>query len=217
MTSETIITDPSLLAVLEAADLARQQCDELLSLLAAHPRSKATDKLPSDVEAAVSTAQKTLHAHLAHVRNLNRKALHGVRATKAATADARHEVDTLHLQLQNLYYEERHLQGEIAACEAYDHPYQRLPLLPVDDFCAAFPDIANEVAGDEDALMVARIDHEHKERMALEEKRQGLLKRKQGLIAENKKRKEDLANLDKDLEKFIEAARPIEQTFQKEY
>jgi hypothetical protein len=31
-----------------------------------------------------------------------------------------------------------------------------------------------------------------------------LLKRKQALIAENKKRKDDLANLDKDLERFID-------------
>lgn len=53
-------------------------------------------------------------------------------------------------------------------------------------------------------MTVARIDHEHAERLALEEQRQGLLKKKQGLIADNKKRKEDLANLDKDLEKFID-------------
>ena len=42
--------------------------------------------------------------------------------------------------------------------------------------------------------------------MALEEQRQALLKKKQGLIADNKKRKDDLANLDKDLEKFIDVS-----------
>lgn len=52
--------------------------------------------------------------------------------------------------------------------------------------------------------MVARIDHERAEREALEQQRQELLKRKQKLIAENKRRKDDLANLDKDLEKFID-------------
>ena len=82
--------------------------------------------------------------------------------------------------------------------------------------------------------MIARIEHEHTERQALEEQRQCLLKKKQGLTAENKKRKEDLANLDKDLEKFIDvsvaglafgpgilmwaqAAKPIVKTFEKEY
>ena len=57
---------------------------------------------------------------------------------------------------------------------------------------------------DEKTLMFARINHEHSEREVLEQERQGLLKKKQGLIADNKKRKDDLASLDKDLETFID-------------
>lgn len=53
--------------------------------------------------------------------------------------------------------------------------------------------------------MIARIEDERAEREALEQQRQELLKRKQKLIADNKKRREDLANLDNDLEKFIDA------------
>jgi THO complex subunit 5 len=63
--------------------------------------------------------------------------------------------------------------------------------------------------------MIARIEDERAEREALEQQRQELLKRKQKLIAENKKRREDLANLDNDLEKFIDAAKPIQKTFEK--
>lgn len=51
---------------------------------------------------------------------------------------------------------------------------------------------------------MARIEHERGEREKLEQQRQELLKRKQKLIADNKKRKDDLANLDKDLERFID-------------
>lgn len=54
--------------------------------------------------------------------------------------------------------------------------------------------------------MVARIEHERAEREALEQQRLELQKRKQKLIAENKKRRDDLANLDKDLEKFIDVS-----------
>lgn len=54
--------------------------------------------------------------------------------------------------------------------------------------------------------MIARINHEHAEREKLEVARQELLKRKQGLIAENRKRKDDLASLDQDLEKFIDVS-----------
>ena len=82
--------------------------------------------------------------------------------------------------------------------------------------------------------MFARINHELAEREALEEQRQGLLKQKQTLMAENKKRKDDLASLDQDLEKFIDvsadfdialgtkayaiqAAKPIQKIFEKQY
>lgn len=94
------------------------------------------------------------------------------------------------------------------------HKYQQLQMLSAEDFLALFPDHADD---DEDELMNARIAHEHVERQSLEDQRQALLKKKQALIAENKKRKEDLANLDKDLEKFIDAAKPIQETFKKEY
>lgn len=64
--------------------------------------------------------QKLLHSYLAHLRGLNRNAVVKVRQTKQTTAEARQEIDRLHLKLQNLYYEERHLRGEIAACESYE-------------------------------------------------------------------------------------------------
>lgn len=89
----------------------------------------------------------------------------------------------------------------------HSHLYMKLPLIPVEQFLAEHPEHAD---ADENRLMVARIDHEHAGRVALEEQRQGLLRKRQGLIAENKKRKDDLANLDKDLEKFIDVScRPL--------
>ena len=95
----------------------------------------------------------------------------------------------------------------------HSHKYRSLPLISEDEFLARFPE-KQEL--DSHELMIARIKHEHEERELLEEQRQGLLKRKQALIAENSRKREDLANLDKDLEKFIEAADPIIKTFQKE-
>lgn len=83
------------------------------------------------------------------------------------------------------------------------HKYQQLPLIPVEEFLAQHPEHQDD---DENTLMVARIDHERAEREALEQQRQELLKRKQKLIADNKRRKDDLANLDNDLEKFIDVS-----------
>lgn len=94
--------------------------------------------------------------------------------------------------------------GELTkTCDS--HKYQQLPLISVDEFLQQHPEHA---ADDENALMVARINQEYAQREALEQARQGLLKKKQGLIADNKKRRDDLANLDRDLEKFIDVRKP---------
>ncbi|KAK4241799.1 Fms-interacting protein-domain-containing protein [Achaetomium macrosporum] len=212
MTIDTHITDPALASVLETSRAAREQAQTLVSLVERATAAHANGPLPADALTEISKQQKLLNSTLAQLRGLHRAAHFRARETKSLTAEARHEVDVLHLQLQNLYYEQRHLEGEIAACEGFEHTYQLLPLIPVDEFLAQHPEHAD---ADENALMVARINHERAEREALEQQRLELLKRKQKLIAENKKRRDDLANLDKDLERFIDAAKPIQKMFEK--
>ncbi|KAF7561141.1 hypothetical protein G7046_g3018 [Stylonectria norvegica] len=206
MAIDKIVTEPSLAAVLQISDQARDQANTLVNLV-----DRASDAPAStNAQAEIAKQQKLLFTNISHLRGLHRNACLSARETRAETAESRQEVDRLHLQLHNLFYEQRHLQGEIAACES--HKYQQLPLITVDEFLAQHPDNQND---DEHTLMVARIDHERAEREALEQQRQELLKRKQKLIADNKRRKEDLANLDKDLEKFIDAAKPIQALFEK--
>ncbi|CAN8099799.1 unnamed protein product [Discula destructiva] len=211
MTIDAIVTDPSLRAFLQTSQNARDQALGLADRLALSSASDAPS-LTLEQRVALSKDQKLLNTNISSLRGLHRAAYMGARDTKALTAEARQEVDVLHLQLQNLYYEQAHLQGEIVACESYDHEYKKLPLVPIDEFLAKHPALAG---ADENTLMTARIEDERAEREALEQQRQELLKRKQKLIAENKKRREDLANLDNDLEKFIDAAKPIQKTFEK--
>ncbi|KAI1911184.1 hypothetical protein LOZ53_005366 [Ophidiomyces ophidiicola] len=211
MAVEEIVTDSSLLPVLAASSKTVSECQNLLALL---DPTAITAPLPKETTLSISKQQKLVFSLLAQLRGLNRDAVFNVRSTKQATAEARQEVDRLHLHLQNLYYEQRHLSGEIAACESYDHSYMSLPLIPVEEFLKLYPE---HVDCDQNELMVARINHEHAEREKLEQARQELLKRKQALIAENKKRRDDLASLDADLERFIDAAKPIQKLFEKEY
>ncbi|KAL2144393.1 hypothetical protein VTI28DRAFT_9130 [Corynascus sepedonium] len=212
MTADAHITDPALASVIETSGAAREQAQALVDLIAQTIAAHPGGPIPADALAEISKQQKLLNTNLAHLRGLHRAAHFRARETKAKTAEARHEVDVLHLQLQNLYYEQRHLEGEIAACEGFDHTYRLLPLIPVEEFLAQHPE---HVDADENALMVARINHERAERETLEQQRLELQKRKQKLIAENKKRRDDLANLDRDLEKFIDAAKPIQKMFEK--
>lgn len=289
MAVNEIVTDPELVIVLAASRDARLQAFNLVDHIAA---AGPIDAVSSEALLETSKQQKRLITNLAQLRGLHRAANFAARNTKAQTSEARQEVDRLHLQLQNLYYEQRHLQGEIAACESFEsvptaplsppdrtpkdevqegvpvvpafvtsnavtltshaceenktidsaitltrspsttsldeirvsycysltdlaqelmeiqnsHPYQQLPLISEEEFLALKPEHASD---DENALMVARIEHERTEREALEAKRMELLKRKQKLIADNKRRKDDLSNLDKELEKFIDVSMPV--------
>ncbi|KZL87952.1 fms interacting, partial [Colletotrichum incanum] len=206
MAVNDLVSDKKLGAVLQTSGYAQDQALKLLQLLSDIARAEEASVTAEQLQATLSKEQKLLLTNISHLRGLHRSANFDARDTKAQTAEARHEVDRLHLQLQNLYYEQRHLEGEIEACESYDHTYQKLPLIPVDEFVALHPEHAND---DENAMMIARIGHERAEREALEQQRLELVGRKQKLIADNKKRKDDLANLDKDLEKFIDVCPPF--------
>lgn len=119
MSATSIITDPVLTSVLAAAHETRQQCNSILDFISSQNTSaSASASVYEDTQ--LLTAQKTLSTRLAILRGLNRKAILSVRNTKHETSEKRQEIDALHLQLQNLYYEQRHLRGEIRACEDYE-------------------------------------------------------------------------------------------------
>lgn len=116
MTVDKIVSDPSLAAVLQVSDQARDQAHDLLQLVA-----QAGARATPETQVEVAKQQKRLLTSISHLRGLQRNASFAARDTKTQTAERRQEVDRLHLQLQNLYYEQRHLQGEIIACESYEY------------------------------------------------------------------------------------------------
>ncbi|KAF8535671.1 Fms-interacting protein-domain-containing protein [Trichophaea hybrida] len=206
----TVIQDPALLHCLDVADRTRNLCHEIVSAL-----ENTTDGEPSEqVLIERSRKQKQLNALMIQLKGLHRSAVISSREAKEATSEARREVDRLHLQLQNLYYEQRHLRGEITACRDFPHKYTSLPLIPEKEFLEQHP---QHQETDRHNLMIARLNNEKVVREELEKQRKELLVRKQALTMENKKRKDDLASLDEQLKKFIESSRSIQTTFQKDY
>jgi THO complex subunit 5 len=116
MAAQAIVKEPTLAAVLQISNHARDQVSGLIDMLG---RPDGRESL-ADTQFRISKQQRQLLTNISHLRGLHRAAHLAARDTKAQTAEARQEVDRLHLQLQNLYYEQRHLQGEISACESYE-------------------------------------------------------------------------------------------------
>lgn len=166
-----------------------------------------------DSEAAGrSDAQKLLLDNLVFLRAANRGLWQESRNSKGRTADAKGELDRLNLELQGLFYEQRHLKNEIEICKETPTVYNTVPLIDEAAFLQDRPDARGMSYRD---LMEARLLHERDERVRLEDVRKGLLTRKSELIAENKKRKSDLESLEQQLTSFINSAENISAIFKK--
>lgn len=111
-----ILTNPALKECLEVAERTRALCHEILTLVESNG---GHDQLPEPVALEKARKQKQLNTLTAHLKNLHRNVILQAREAKEQTTEARREVDRLHLQLQNLYYEQRHLRGEVNACRDY--------------------------------------------------------------------------------------------------
>ena len=215
MTTEPPITDPLLLSVLEAATQARTQSLLILDLIDTYNTSSTppppTSTTTSSALLDLSKHQKALTALLTRTRRLDHSAILAARATKAETALARQEVDSLHLELQNLYYEQRHLRGEIAACEDFVHSYLEIEMVSLEEFLVGRGDL---VGGGEAEVTEARIRDEYARRVELEEKRLGLLRRKEELVRETGGKREELANLDRELERWVAGQEGVRKMFE---
>lgn len=114
-----IVHDPDLQTFLTCISTLRAKSLSLLDLQLAREPSSPTST-PTDSDIQISRQQAQLVAYASQLKIQHRLATLSVRETKQQTADARSEVDSLNLQLQNLVYEQGHLRGEIRGCEEYE-------------------------------------------------------------------------------------------------
>ncbi|KAK9354839.1 Fms-interacting protein-domain-containing protein [Lipomyces doorenjongii] len=196
-------------------------------------------------ESEFAGVAKALLAHSFHLRKMNRLYQVSSKDTKEYIAQKRIEVDRLQLELQNMYYRQRYLRKEIELCNDFPSSHTLIDFVPLEQFYEDNPDFRphggspkpngggspkEPTAADEDTamaedrnelrlnqhkLMLARLEDERTRRLKMEENRKELSQIRSSLVAENKKRKEDLESLDAQLQRFIESATPIQNVFQK--
>ena len=92
----------------------------------------------------------------------------------------------------------------------YSHKYMSLPLAPIEDFIAGHPEHKNSSEHD---LTIARIEDEHTARLALEVKRQALVKKKDALGKETAAKREELAKVDAEVEKWLQGQDGVRKLF----
>ncbi|OLL25238.1 putative THOC5 family protein [Neolecta irregularis DAH-3] len=193
------ITHPILLPCLEIADVARRSTQIIM-----------TDKV---------TGQKHYTAPIRHLlsalnelRRRDRETFRFLKDTKGEVEQEKIAVDRQSLSLQNLYYEQGYLKGEIKNCCEFPSIYTCIPLIPEEEYLISHP---QDCELSPHQLMISRLNHEISERERLDKHRKELAQKRASLIQENKQRKEELERLDKQLQAFIESAGPIEKVFEK--
>ena len=90
-----------------------------------HHNLAADDVIDSLRELVAPGVQDSMALHaraiglVARLKALNRASNNATRIHKEATTEARQEMDQAHLNLQNLFYEKRHLEREIEKCRQF--------------------------------------------------------------------------------------------------
>lgn len=175
----------------------------------------------SSLDAAETNDQTALHEArfallqstatlVTQLRAVARQANDDVRRGKRKVADARANVDVESLALQNLKYQQRHLQDEIRTCRDFRSVYQDIPLTSLQDFKARAPaeDTTDDVCNDPHRLQLARLRFELTERKRLEAERADVQAQRASLLRENNAKKQRLEGLESDLKVLLDRSVP---------
>ncbi|KAL8276853.1 hypothetical protein RQP46_010784 [Phenoliferia psychrophenolica] len=191
-------------------DLPRDVANSLRDLADSVLQSR-TDASTSSVPFDPTSALKASTPLFAYLQTVNREAALHSKACKDKTSAARLEMDRAHLRLQNLKFEQNHLEQEIRKCEEYESEYLSLPLLSPEEFYALAtsptppPGLPVPLPTDPHELQLVRLNHELAERQRLDEEKKELGARKGKLVKENEVKKQRLEELEKQLEAFVVA------------
>ncbi|EGG08057.1 uncharacterized protein MELLADRAFT_71565 [Melampsora larici-populina 98AG31] len=193
---------------------------QTLNLISTQLASIATQILNSKLEAGpsnLSSEPDSVNELLpeaaslfATLKAVNRLSSSTVGDCKSKTNQARAELDSIHLGLQNLVYERRHLEREIKKCHEFESEYQNIAIHPIEEFVSLMEASGTPVPSDSHELMLARLRYELAERKRFEGEKKELLQRKVKLSKDNDEKKAKLDELEKQLDQFVISTKEIQ-------
>lgn len=182
-----------------------------------HYESLATgadnDSNTQNKDTYLAELRKKIYVNTIRLRELNWEAQNITNQAKARTSSEKDEVDQIQLDIQNIYYQHKHLKSEIGRCRDFRSKHESLDLIPLEELYQQDPKL--QEIKDDHLLMIARLQDEEKRRLELFVTKTKLVEKKNKLLAENKQRKEDLEKLDSSIKSFVESADPILKQLEK--
>ncbi|PLW20706.1 hypothetical protein PCANC_07412 [Puccinia coronata f. sp. avenae] len=171
------------------------------------PEETILDDLVSDQDLILLAAPL-----FARMKSINRSSSSMLSSFKSQTQKVRNQVDQIHLDLQNLIYERRHLEKEIKKCQEFESEYQNISIHSLEEYFERNPDDNRDGMDEIDPheLMIKRLKFELSERKRFEAEKKELLQKKLKLSKENDEKKSKLDELEKQLDRFVVTAKEIQ-------
>lgn len=171
------------------------------------PEETILDDLESDQDLILLAAPL-----FARLKSINRSSSSMLSSFKSQTQKVRNQVDQIHLDLQNLIYERRHLEKEIKKCQEFESEYQNISIHSLEEYFERNPDDKRDGMDEIDPheLMIKRLKFELSERKRFEAEKKELLQKKLKLSKENDEKKSKLDELEKQLDRFVVTAKEIQ-------
>ncbi|KAK7863751.1 hypothetical protein R5R35_011154 [Gryllus longicercus] len=186
-------------------------CDEIRKLMS----EIAVLKTKNTEAATAEIAEKQISASLLFVvlKKLNRLEKFRTKNSRDVLNREKLQVDSYHLQLQNLLYEILHLKKEVTKCLQFKSKDEEIELVPVEEFYEnAPPSISREnvTRNDEHQLKLARLEWELEQRKDLAAMCHRLQADKEKVALEIQSKRERLENLTPQLKSILEVTKPLQ-------
>ncbi|KAJ3157447.1 THO complex subunit 5 [Geranomyces michiganensis] len=183
----------NLLPHVQAVDPA---CDILREEVHRFKRQHTTQDTPTTPAKRLKLSKKASLQFL-ELQQLQRACCSHSLARKQTTQEAKLSMDRACLDLQNVLYEVRHFEKQIADCEALETKYQKVSVIPESELKATSPDAVHVM--DPHLIMLRRLNVELLERKRLVDEEQALEKELLEAEAEHAKELSELESLNKEL------------------
>ena len=165
-------------------------------------------------EAKAAISEKCSEACLLFVmlRKLNRLEKLRLKQSREELHRVKGQVDSQHLQLQNLLYEVRHLQKEVNKCLQFKSQDEDIDLVPIEEFLKDAPASVKKSENDAHQLQKARLEWELQQRKQLAELCKQIHEEKEKVAKDIEKQQLHLDNLSPMLRNILQATKPVEES-----
>ncbi|XP_059480188.1 THO complex subunit 5 homolog [Neocloeon triangulifer] len=190
----------------------KDTCNKIKEIMVEIGELKKQDS--AEAKAEISKKRVEVCMMFVSLKRINRYEKYKTKNSREMLSKVRQQVDSYHLQLQNLLYESMHLHKAVTKCLEFKSEDKDIDLVSLEEFYKdAPPSISRKDETEKDSHLqkLARLEWELEQRKQLSVKSEDLVKAKDNIAAEITKKNEYLDNICPQLQTLVKAMIPVQE------